>query len=38
MTDASALIFLDGRYHTAMRSERKPITFFDVRVGLAFAM
>jgi len=34
----SAIIFLDGRFHSAMRDGRRPITFIDVRVGLAFAL
>jgi hypothetical protein len=38
VTDDSVLLFLEGRFHNAMRSDAAPIQFMDVRVGFTFLL
>lgn len=38
ISDDNAILFLEGKFHTASRSDAPPIQFFDVRAGLAFLL
>ncbi len=38
VSDDNVLVFLEGKFHTASRSDAAPIQFFDVRAGLAFLL
>jgi len=38
VSDDNVVLFLEGRFHNAVRSDAGPIQFIDARVGLAFLL
>ena len=38
VSDDNVVVFVDGKFHSAMRGDAAPVQFFDVRVGLAFLL
>ena len=37
-TDDAIGVFVDGRYHTAMRGDAGPLSFIDIRGGVALML
>lgn len=38
VSDDNVVVFVDGRFHNAMRRDAAPLQFFDLRVGMAFLL
>jgi hypothetical protein len=38
VSDDNVIVFLEGRFHNAMRAGAAPIQFIDARLGLMFLL